>query len=131
MKTKIIRFFTLTIISILVISCGNSWDNAEVSNGTINATCTVNYTISTDQVGRDVMGIAYSLAKKYSNADRLKLRVYFTYKNSYGEKKKVDIGIFSPDLDDVRRYSSSSNYKYNSSDKYDVAGMLLKTGIRF
>jgi len=110
---------------------GNSWDNAEVSNGTINATCTVNYTISTDQVGRDVMGIAYSLAKKYSNADRLKLRVYFTYKNSYGEKKKVDIGIFSPDLDDVRKYSSSSNYKYNSSDKYDVAGMLLKTGIRF
>ena len=70
--------------------------------------------------------MAYSKIPKYEMPIKYSLPSSRTVK-----KKKVDIGIFSPDLDDVRRYSSSSNYKYNSSDKYDVAGMLLKTGIRF
>lgn len=135
-KPKSKKFkWVVGIISVLILNSlffsGNSWDSAEVSNGTINATCTVNYSIGTDQVGRDVMSIAYSLSEKYSNADRLELRVYFTYTNSYGEKKKTDLGLFSPDLSEVRRYSSSSKYSWNSSDKYEIAGMLLQTGIRF
>ena len=93
-----------------------------LDGSTVYATAYVKYGINAEYSAKDVLGVAYNLmTKKYKNANRLVLEYGMDFTNKYGEKKKVLVGTFEPDLQKLRRYADS--YKYKSGEIVAAAGV--------